>query len=307
MNRSGVNANGRSRKAVLKMLAAVVFSFFVCWAPFHTQRLLIAVSQKYPKFFEGREDDLYAVNEKLYYLTGFFYYLSSTINPIIYNMMSAKYRRAFTATVTNCCSKKSHISSLRAQDSRRTLQSTLVSHAAGVTGRSRNPADRYLSVSQSLVASRKGSQQSTVSFVVSQGPDLVPVKLKSSSSDLEKLRKSSTDLKSKGLELEKLEKRSLDLQHQPRDLPSELCMLRKEIELSDLKLVEEKFDISGGQNVQNGENVQNGQNVEMPKKHDLNLTGVQNMERNLTECEIVERLDKNSNCKSAENCAECVL
>ena len=132
---------------------------------------------------------------------------------------------------------------------------------------------------------------------MSQGPDLVPDKLKSSSSDLEKLRKSSTDLKSSGLELEELEKRSLDLQ--PRDLP--VCKSRKEIELSDLKLVEEKFDINGG------ENVQNGQNVEMPTKHDLNLTGVQNMERDLTDCEILDRLDKNSNCKSAENCAECVL
>merc|ERR1711934_1028360 len=114
----------------LQIAAAVVFSFFLCWAPFHTQRLLIAISQKYPRLFEGREDDLMAVNEKLYYLTGFFYYLSSTINPIIYNLMSVKYRRAFTATVANCCGKKAHISSLRGQDSRRTLQSTLVSRAA---------------------------------------------------------------------------------------------------------------------------------------------------------------------------------
>jgi len=293
LNRSGSKANGRSRKAVLKMLAAVVFSFFLCWAPFHTQRLLIAISQKYPRLFEGREDDLMAVNEKLYYLTGFFYYLSSTINPIIYNMMSAKYRRAFTATVTNCCSKKSHISSLRVgQDSRRTLQSTLVSHAAGVTGRSRDPAGRYLSVSQSLAASRKGSQQSTVSFVVSQGPDrrlmdlgpdkleldLGPDKLNTSSSDLEKLKTSSSELqtlkKSSSFELEKFQKSSADLEKldsTPRDLPSELCKLRKELELSDLKLVESS-----------------------PQK--------------LTSGQIdVYHCDPNSNCKSGENCAECVL
>jgi len=252
----GSNTNCRSRKAVLKMLAAVVFSFFLCWAPFHTQRLLIAISQKYPKLFEGREDILYAVNEKLYYLTGFFYYLSSTINPIIYNVMSAKYRRAFTATVTNCCSKKAHISSLHGQDSRRTLQSTLVSHAAGVTGRSHDPAGRYLSVSQNLVASRKGSQQSTVSFVVSQGTEqrlmnLDLDKLKtSSSSDIEKLKRSSELKESSELE---------------RNLPSELCKLRGESELSDLELVKmrNEFEISGP--------------------------------------------DQNSNCKSIENCAECVL
>ena len=50
-------------------------------------------------------DELYAaINEKLFYTTGLFLYLSSTVNPIIYNLMSAKYRKAFRATLLHPCS-----------------------------------------------------------------------------------------------------------------------------------------------------------------------------------------------------------
>ena len=40
----------------------------------------------------------YAINEKLFYITGIFFYLNATINPISYHVMSAKYRKAFLAT-----------------------------------------------------------------------------------------------------------------------------------------------------------------------------------------------------------------
>lgn len=40
----------------------------------------------------------YAVNEKLFFVTGLTFYLNATINPVIYNMMSAKYRKAFRST-----------------------------------------------------------------------------------------------------------------------------------------------------------------------------------------------------------------
>ena len=111
------------------------------------------------------------------------------------------------------------------------------------------------------------SAQSTVSFVVSHGPerkllDLDPgSRLKTSSSDLEKLKTSSSELKlvekSSSFELEKFQKSS--------DLPSEVCKLRKE--LSDLKLAES-----------------------LPEK--------------LTAQIVMHQRDPNSNC---ENCAECVL
>ena len=128
------------------------------------------------------------------------------------------------------------------------------------------------------------SQQSTVSFLVSHEPerrlmDLDPNKVKTSSSDLEKLKTGSSALNmlqtSSSLELAKF-RESSDMEKlncETRDSPSELCQLRKEIELSDLKLVESS-----------------------PKMFQESTVG-----------QIVHQCDPNRNCKSGENCAECVL
>lgn len=83
----------QSRKSVIKMLIAVVIMFFVCWAPFHAQRLLYIYAQ---------QSDYYPdLNEWLYILSGCLYYFSATGNPILYNVMSIKYRQAFKQTI--CC------------------------------------------------------------------------------------------------------------------------------------------------------------------------------------------------------------
>jgi hypothetical protein len=70
---------------------AVVIGFFVCWAPFHAQRLLYVYAKNAPNFRE--------INEIMYYITGCFYYCSATINPILYNVMSVRYREAFRETL----------------------------------------------------------------------------------------------------------------------------------------------------------------------------------------------------------------
>ena len=52
------------------------------------------------------EETYYVSNENLMYITGVFLYLNSTINPIIYNVISAKYRKAFKETLftpSKCC------------------------------------------------------------------------------------------------------------------------------------------------------------------------------------------------------------
>lgn len=70
--------------------------FFLCWAPFHTQRLL---------YIHAQESDYYLdLNEWLYILSGCLYYFSATVNPILYNLMSVKYRHAFNQTI--CCRSK---------------------------------------------------------------------------------------------------------------------------------------------------------------------------------------------------------
>jgi hypothetical protein len=59
--------------------AAVVLAFFLCWAPFHAQRLCY-VYFKETKVFR-------TLNEYLYYISGFLYYLSATVNPVLYNLV----------------------------------------------------------------------------------------------------------------------------------------------------------------------------------------------------------------------------
>ncbi|XP_050428144.1 pyrokinin-1 receptor-like isoform X2 [Adelges cooleyi] len=86
-------ANSSSK--VLKMLVAVVVAFFICWAPFHAQRLIAiwGVSQVSTGDI-GKEliDQLYGIST---YISGVLYYMSTTINPILYHIMSHKFRTAF--------------------------------------------------------------------------------------------------------------------------------------------------------------------------------------------------------------------
>ncbi|XKL61230.1 hypothetical protein PGB90_008287 [Kerria lacca] len=82
----------KTRKAIIRMLAAVVVAFFLCWAPFHAQRLVYLYANRSAPYYPK-------INEWLYYIAGCFYYFSSTINPILYNLMSVKYRSAFRQTL----------------------------------------------------------------------------------------------------------------------------------------------------------------------------------------------------------------
>ncbi|KAI0208284.1 Pyrokinin-1 receptor, partial [Lamellibrachia satsuma] len=85
----------RARRAVLKMLVAVVVAFFICWAPFHAQRLMVM----YLKKSDDPSDIRNVIHHVLYYISGVLYYVSSVINPILYNIMSLKFRQAFKNTI----------------------------------------------------------------------------------------------------------------------------------------------------------------------------------------------------------------
>lgn len=93
--------------------------FFICWAPFHTQRLLVI-------YLKG--DDwtpaMTLVQNVLYYISGVLYYVSAVVNPILYNIMSLKFRQAFRNTIfrpfCRCCfsskwSKRSSLQGMRVQ------------------------------------------------------------------------------------------------------------------------------------------------------------------------------------------------
>uniref|UniRef100_A0A7E4W5N3 G_PROTEIN_RECEP_F1_2 domain-containing protein n=1 Tax=Panagrellus redivivus TaxID=6233 RepID=A0A7E4W5N3_PANRE len=89
----------KSRKAVLKILVAVVIMFFICWFPFHLQRLItifLNESTLQTGEFASLVNWMYHVS---FYVSGYCYYSNSACNPILYNILSEKYRIAFLRTI----------------------------------------------------------------------------------------------------------------------------------------------------------------------------------------------------------------
>jgi hypothetical protein len=81
---------------------AVVVAFFICWAPFHAQRLLAVYGEGWRQ--ESPSAAMVTVYHTLTYTSGVLYYLSTTINPILYHIMSHKFREAFKVILLIHCS-----------------------------------------------------------------------------------------------------------------------------------------------------------------------------------------------------------
>ncbi|MEE6507608.1 hypothetical protein FKM82_027210 [Ascaphus truei] len=74
-------------KQTVKMLAVVVVAFVCCWLPFHIGRILFA--------WAGiGEYALYNLTQYFNLISMVLFYLSASINPMLYNVMSQKYRAA---------------------------------------------------------------------------------------------------------------------------------------------------------------------------------------------------------------------
>lgn len=65
----------------------------MCWAPFHTQRL-VAIYGTIPADHEDRQK-FTQIYDIVTYVSGVLYYFSTTVNPFLYNIMSNKFRDAF--------------------------------------------------------------------------------------------------------------------------------------------------------------------------------------------------------------------
>ena len=83
--------------------------FFISWCPFHFQRITYGYFKttdwfrevnQYLMYFSGNENK----REKFKYTlnlmpSGFLYYLSSTLNPLLYTILSVKYRESFKKVI----------------------------------------------------------------------------------------------------------------------------------------------------------------------------------------------------------------
>ncbi|ROJ13862.1 Neuromedin-U receptor 2 [Anabarilius grahami] len=91
INQDGVNQRARHRQ-VTKMLCALVIVFGICWAPFHIDRVMWS-------YIDDWTEDSHYVFEYVHLLSGVFFYLSSVVNPILYNLMSSRFREMFREVV----------------------------------------------------------------------------------------------------------------------------------------------------------------------------------------------------------------
>ncbi|CAG9857880.1 unnamed protein product [Phyllotreta striolata] len=86
------------------MSVAVVVAFFICWAPFHAQRLLAIYLSNASEDVQNMFAGFYLY---LMYISGLLYFISTSVNPCLYHIMSKKFRKAFKDTFAElCCCKK---------------------------------------------------------------------------------------------------------------------------------------------------------------------------------------------------------
>ncbi|XP_018311154.1 neuromedin-U receptor 2 [Mycetomoellerius zeteki] len=118
-SRNCIHYPGRSSRRVLKMLVAVVIAFFICWAPFHVQRLIAIYGTNTEDHITSNGPWMEFLYLLMTYVSGVFYYVSTTINPILYNIMSNKFRMAFMETL----SKSFRLAGLPARNEQRSYSS----------------------------------------------------------------------------------------------------------------------------------------------------------------------------------------
>ncbi|KAG5282306.1 hypothetical protein AALO_G00054540 [Alosa alosa] len=89
-------ARSRSLRHGVTVLRVVVVAFVVCWLPYHMRRLMFCYIIEWT-------EPLYDFYHYFYMMTNVLFYVSSAINPVLYNLVSAKYRELFFATLSSSC------------------------------------------------------------------------------------------------------------------------------------------------------------------------------------------------------------
>ncbi|XP_053945604.1 pyrokinin-1 receptor-like [Anastrepha ludens] len=90
----------KHRKQVIFMLVAVVASFFLCLLPFRAFTLWV-IAAPMEDIADLGIDGYYGV----LYFCRIMFYLNSALNPILYNLMSSKFRTGFWRLIISCCGR----------------------------------------------------------------------------------------------------------------------------------------------------------------------------------------------------------
>ncbi|KAK5979968.1 Neuromedin U receptor [Trichostrongylus colubriformis] len=84
INRADSVDDGNVRLTLI--LVSIVCALFVCHLPFQIQRLSF--------FYLENEQSVSTLNQYLFFISGFLFYLAPIVNPILYNVVSVRFRKA---------------------------------------------------------------------------------------------------------------------------------------------------------------------------------------------------------------------
>lgn len=141
----------KARKQVILMLGAVVMAFFTCLLPFRVLTLWIIIAPE--EYMQGLGVEAYY---NILYFCRIMLYLNSAINPILYNLMSSKFRKGFKKLfycycLLSMCNRKQHkLKMLRRnhnQNSHTTSSNTQTTSLAHTTTNSSRKNSSKMSVS----------------------------------------------------------------------------------------------------------------------------------------------------------------
>lgn len=97
----------------------MVFAFILCWLPFHVGRYLFS------KSFEPGSLEIAQISQYCNLVSFVLFYLSAAINPILYNIMSKKYRVAVFKLLGFAPFSQRKLSTLKDESSRAWTESSI--------------------------------------------------------------------------------------------------------------------------------------------------------------------------------------
>ena len=99
--------------SIFTLLVGVCILFFVCWAPFHAQRLL--ARDGYGEETEVSASSPYLI---LYFVVGLLYYACAPLTPLLMSLLSPRFRKAFICVLRLRCSS-SYLTTFSGSNQRR--------------------------------------------------------------------------------------------------------------------------------------------------------------------------------------------
>lgn len=164
----GVNPNLRARRQVVTMLGTVVAFFFICLLPFRIFTLWVILTPDEKMKTMSVETYYHALN-----FCRIMFYLNSAINPILYNVMSSKFRTAFLKALgLTWAGRKKRL--LRHLSRQSTFNTTTTSGTAGNTtsSGSNHHSEQQTSNGQQRELIKRLTKEALVEDVTSMRPML---------------------------------------------------------------------------------------------------------------------------------------